>query len=171
MMRLLVVVCLVVGILGVAKPSVGYACSCDTPSAREMFEKSHAVFSGRVTDMKQGREESNWDRHVTFEVQNVWKGSEQTEQVVRTQPNSASCGVEFEKGRAYLVYAYEQDGHLETNLCTRTALYTRAFVDRLYLAEGKVVDERPKPWQGPDAILIGFYVVAVGLALFLRKRV
>lgn len=171
LIRLLLVVCIVVGIMGVVKPSVGYACSCEPQTAQGMFERAHVIFSGRVTDIKQGKEESNWDRFVTLEVSKIWKGQAQTEQVVRTQPHSAACGVEFETGRAYLVYAYEQDGHLQTNLCTRTGLYSQAYADRLYLGQGKLVDERREPWRGPDAALIGFYLIAVGLALFLRKRV
>ena len=65
---------------------------------------------------------------VTFDVSDVWKGVSEEPVAVYGQGPEASCGIDFERGESYLVYAYRSsgDGALETNLCDATKPLTEA---------------------------------------------
>nr|MBA3951825.1 hypothetical protein [Rubrobacter sp.] len=57
---------------------------------------------------------------VTFEVEEAWKGASEGSVVVYGQGPEPSCGIDFERGETYLVYAYRSDGYLGTDYCGRT---------------------------------------------------
>ncbi|MDQ4128217.1 MAG: hypothetical protein M3151_09775 [Actinomycetota bacterium] len=102
-----------------------YACSCaGTRDVGETFEGSDAVFSGKVV---KAEEEPPDDVDafpflgpVTFEVEEAWKGAPESGIVVYGQGPAVSCGIDFEKGETYLVYAHRTDGRLATDYCGRT---------------------------------------------------
>jgi hypothetical protein len=73
---------------------------------------------------------------VTFAVAQSWKGGDRSTIVVNTPASSASCGVEFVQGQEYLVYALENEGTLQTNLCSRTAQLGAAGEDLAVLGAG-----------------------------------
>jgi hypothetical protein len=73
---------------------------------------------------------------VTFAVARNWKGSDQSTIVVNTPASSASCGVDFVQGLEYLVYASENEGILQTNLCSRTTQLGAASEDLAVLGAG-----------------------------------
>lgn len=114
----------------VAKPEEVFACSCAGPLSAEKqvkdeLERKTAIFAGKVTKVTQPRQKiimSSADLvKVNFEVSKVWKGELQREAVVYTAMSSASCGIEnFQVGTEYLVSAYEDREHLETNICDLT---------------------------------------------------
>lgn len=109
------------------------ACRCiPPPSAKIALKKSAAVFAGKVVSI-----ESNVDSQrsrfniVKFQVSKNWKGGVAKTIVVTTPGHSAACGVRFDRGQSYLVYAYsskDQKGLL-TNICTRTKLLAQAKQD------------------------------------------
>jgi len=105
-MRYLFAVVVVVVIASV-RTSVA-ACTCGefggSPTAEEQFEVSHAVFSARVTGIEQPEDEH--DLVVTLSVSDCWKGSVAADVAVRTAATAAECGVDFQPGVDYLVYAY-----------------------------------------------------------------
>lgn len=102
--------------------SESFACSCAPPSqtTNDDFQKATAVFVGRVLDVQ--RKENAENITVKFTVQKYWKGKISNTVKVMTASNSAACGVNFEVGKDYLVYATENNGKLSTNLCSRTTL-------------------------------------------------
>lgn len=110
-------------LLGGPQAGEAYACSCaETRDVGETFEVSAAVFSGEVVKA----EEEPPDRGgrflgpVTFEVEETWKGAAENSVVVYGQGSEVSCGIDFERGETYLVYAGRTDGYLTTDYCGRT---------------------------------------------------
>jgi hypothetical protein len=61
---------------------------------------------------------------------------------IRTGMGGGDCGYSFERGRSYVVYAYQDKDGLVASLCTRTAPLERAQADLAYL--------RKLPDSGPD---------------------
>lgn len=99
--------------------AIGFAnaCSCIQQTDEEHFNMSDAVFYGKVIDVK-----DLWGEYkaVTFEKINERKGNLSNVIELKTADNSAMCGVEFIKGKEYLVYARFVDGKLFTGLCDGT---------------------------------------------------
>ena len=102
-----------------------YACSCaETRDVGETFERSDAVFSGKVVKIDEEPPDEvgpfPFLGPVTFEVEEAWKGASESDVVVYGQGPAVSCGINFEKGGTYLVYAHRTDGRLATDYCGRT---------------------------------------------------
>lgn len=105
-----------------------YACSCvGVPNAEEALRSSDAVFWGEAVGIERQNVTSSappFLGQVTFDVREVWKGVSDERVVVYGQGMEASCGLDFDKGETYLVFAYHVgkggDGPLETGLCTAT---------------------------------------------------
>ncbi len=110
-----------------------YACSCAGPwSTEESFRKADAVFSGEVADI--GRLPAQPDGSTTlrmpylnpvnFEVGEAWKGVSRNPVVVHGQGPEASCGIDFDEGEMYLVFAYHsreaENSPLQTDFCGAT---------------------------------------------------
>jgi hypothetical protein len=95
------------------------ACSCMMPGTPlESLEQSSAVFAGTVSSVEPS---SDLNIKVTFAVTESWKGATTTPLVISTGKDSAMCGFNFEQGKTYLVYAYDnEDGGLSAGLCSRT---------------------------------------------------
>lgn len=109
------------------------ACSCaGTWDTKEEFRRSDAVFSGEVVEVGELPAEQ-WNPKdpgmpllapVTFDVKGAWKGVAGDSVVVHGQGPGASCGLDFERGETYLVFAggagEDGDGPLQTGLCSST---------------------------------------------------
>ncbi|WP_078379186.1 hypothetical protein [Sutcliffiella halmapala] len=114
--------------------STSFACSCLPPgSPSQELDKSDAVFTGEVTGIK-GKYNSTVEAKIN--VKESWKGIDATEVTVYTANDSASCGIDFEVGKEYIIYAYLEDGNYTTYLCTRTAELSYAQEDIKELGEG-----------------------------------
>jgi hypothetical protein len=119
-----------------------YACSCaELDSVKEAFEGSSAVFSGKVVEIVDANKnksiQSSADSiKVLFEVEESWKGINQTQITVNTARSSDSCGYEFDLNKEYLVYANETNGTFNVSLCSRTTLLSLAEKDIQELGEG-----------------------------------
>jgi hypothetical protein len=115
--------------------SSSYACSCFPPGTpTEELEKSDAVFSGKVIDVKT----DDSTLRAKIRVKESWKGMDSKEVTLNTSIDSAGCGVNFETGKEYIVYAYQEDGKYITYLCSRTAELVHAQEDLKELGEGTI---------------------------------
>lgn len=129
------VLLLVPGLLFV-NPKRADACSCMRPPAPlTALEQATAVFAGKVTSINQTEA---YNLQITFQVSQTWKGEAEKTLVVDTPLNSAMCGIYFEIGEKYLVYAYGDENQLSTNLCSRTKLTSQAEEDLLMLGGGQL---------------------------------
>ncbi|MGE5701958.1 MAG: hypothetical protein ACM32O_05475 [Clostridia bacterium] len=159
-------------------PSSASACSCVAPPPpKEAREQASAVFAGTVKEVRS----TDYGKQVLFEVQTTWKAANQSQVFVSTGHDSASCGIEFQKGVSYLVYAhpdtyYANNGELATNLCTRTAPLADAQADLGELGQGSTPIETVQLEQsGSSTYLIGIGIAIVALLLIglvwrMRKR-
>ncbi len=101
------------------------ACSCvPHPPPLDALASVDAVFHGKVLELV---ESAGFQQTAHFEVSEVWKGSGKLRIEVVTPLGGAACGVFFQVGSDYIVYAFEGGGddRLRTNLCTRTRPYDR----------------------------------------------
>jgi len=114
--------------------NVAFACNCVPPRPPAAAIKSaDVVFSGTVTDISVS---GSFGKKVTFDVAKTWKGINSPTISVTTQANSAACGVGYEVGTLWLVYAYGKR-NLSTNLCSRTTRLQYAGEDLKVLGIGK----------------------------------
>jgi len=112
-----------------AQPAV--ACSCaPPPGAPSLVEQADAVFVGTVVARRDLPQQSPFlagDADWTFDVESVVKGPVgAAREVVRTHLSSPSCGIVFDLGARYIVYARRVDERLTTGLCSGTALAAQA---------------------------------------------
>lgn len=121
----------------------GYACSCDGPNTvKEELDFSSTVFSGKVVEIidenKNKSIQSSTDPiSVHFEVNEYWKGPNQSPITVYTVRNTESCGYEFELNQEYLVYANESNGEIQVNYCSKTTPLSLADKDLSELGKGE----------------------------------
>jgi hypothetical protein len=120
-------------------PDVASACSCaDTGPKTEADYKrwlqtySGVVFHGEVVRVEPGPNMVTAPdlpplatRKVTFTVERQWKGVRGREVVVTTPVNDGLCGVDFQKGRRYLVGVEMQGGTLHATLCSSGWMHTQ----------------------------------------------
>jgi len=124
-------------------PTSSYGCSCVQPGAPlGELDNSSVVFSGKVIEIvdvnKSMVSQSSADpMAVLFKVEDVWKGINQSQVLVYTERDSASCGFEFAVNEEYIVYAQEKNGELRVSLCSRTAILSEATMDLNDLGKGE----------------------------------
>jgi len=111
------------------------ACTCvdSINSPSNEFGFSSSVFSGRVLSMSVDTSSSLFPLRVTFQAIQTWKGTPTSLPTISTGLSSASCGVSFHIDSSYLVYAYQWQGKLTTDICRRTRLLSRAAEDIAFL--------------------------------------
>ena len=88
-------------------PTTSYACSCaQPPSVEDELERSQAVFSGKVLEVKEQKNFSGYmKKRVLIEVAETWKGVSESQVIITTGSGGGDCGYEFQVGQEYLVYA------------------------------------------------------------------
>ncbi len=122
MKRLLVAAVVAAGaLLGPASPAC--ACDCAPLTEAQAFEQADAVFAATLVrrDEPGGLIRSSTDPvTLTWTVDAVYKGDAGKVQQVMTAESSASCGLEAEVGKRYLVHADAVGGRLEASLCGGT---------------------------------------------------
>lgn len=181
---------LVVATVAVAlRPTCAYACSCLPPGTpAEERDKADAVFLGTVVAVNPSSGatmEGSDPVTVTFQTTTVWKGPVTQQVAVTTPGSSASCGVTFEPGTAYVVYASLNDGALSTTLCSRTTAVEHAADDIAMLGAGQPSVANPQPpttlpqtsagapLQGlgqMELLLIALSIFAIGLRIRFSSR-
>lgn len=162
-------------------PLMTSACSCAyLPSVEDEFERSKAVFSGKVVDIKERRSLKGYTtKSVLFEVTNTWKGVEQSQIIITTGQGGGDCGYNFIKGKEYLVYANESIMYgaksLVSTMCNRTNLLNASQEDLEVLREGKPPIEEVNLSGKQNGTQLYSWVavaVAIGIVVFflLNKR-
>ena len=156
-------------------PSITSACSCaELPSVEEEFERSQAVFSGKVVDVREKRSIKGYQtKSVLFEVTNTWKGVKQSQMIITTgQGGGGDCGFDFKEGQEYLVYANESTLYgaqsLASTICDRTNELSVLQEDLKILGEGQPpiedVDLTGKH-KGNQYYIWGAVVIVIGILL------
>jgi hypothetical protein len=131
-----------------ALPQTCFACSClAPPPPTEAAADAAAVFQSEVIRVEQVRGTTGAEhRRVTLRVSKVWKGNFTAELLVYTANDSAACGIAFQQGTEYVIYAGVSDGtdfsgtpanSLVTGLCDRTRPVTEAADDLATLGPGQ----------------------------------
>jgi hypothetical protein len=136
---------------------------------QEALELADAVFSGRVASVTRGGSGEFEALRVVFSVERVWKGPVASRLEVRTAPDSAACGFPFERGRAYVVYAYQGEGGLGASLCSRTNFVEVAGEDLAALGDGVVPPPQPSV-SNPWLLGLGILLVVLGGWITIRNR-
>lgn len=191
-------VCAALAVLGgllLAPPGPVWACSCAQPRSPAVAAgDAVAVFSGAVTSivdrgslnlpdvvrswLGQPHQTLGGDsRRVTLAVANSWKGVTETPVTIGTGNGNADCGFSFNVGGQYLVYAYDNQGQLVTNMCLRTAALSQASVDLTYLQTLPMLTVTP---AAPNRLLgvclagaaglVGLLALAGGAGWLWRRR-
>jgi hypothetical protein len=134
--------------LSLVAASTGWACSCAPPeSVSKAIEQASAVFAGRITRLEQVGEGFLQKKKATFAVEMAWKGADIRREVeVLTNLHSASCGLGFQVGQAWVIYAHQRPdrvgGGLGSNLCTRSRK----------LGDDQAKDEHERIELGPPTV-------------------
>ncbi|OMF38356.1 hypothetical protein BK133_02210 [Paenibacillus sp. FSL H8-0548] len=143
-MHLILLVCLTVSMMIILRPSHVYACSCaERLTVEAQLSRSDAVFAGRVLEVKNNRQSNgSMTKSARFEVSQTWKGSDDSQIIVHTGQGGGDCGIHFEEGQEYFVYAHPSTMYgdkelLVTIICDRTAKLSEANEDLAILGEGK----------------------------------
>jgi hypothetical protein len=138
-----------------------FACLCDgTPTVAEELKGATAIFSakyvggeyrkGIVNEFRRMEEEIDGKKVeyevlvLRFQVEKWWKGNLSSEVILVTDQTRASdgttsvgdCGLGFEKGKRYLIYAFGSEKELGTDACTRTKRLSKAEDDLKELGKG-----------------------------------
>ncbi|MBT2691655.1 hypothetical protein [Bacillus sp. ISL-55] len=153
-------------------PTVSHACKCVEPqSVEKELESSEAVFSGKIIDI---RTEKN-SRKILFEVEETWKGVSQTQIFLKDE--RSSCSLDFFKGESYLVYAYDFQDELTTNICDRTKELSGAGEDLAALGKGTMPTEEAdlknqlrNPVVRYSYIWLPLVSLLIVAAILIRKR-
>ncbi|HXG83603.1 MAG TPA: hypothetical protein VNI84_06210 [Pyrinomonadaceae bacterium] len=122
------------------------ACSCMSAGPPcQSFWNTDTVFSGQVVEIKDTpvKPAAKADdkqafvfptRTVRFAVGEYFRGTAEKSVEIETGMGGGDCGIAFENGQSYLVYAYrnKETGKLGTGICTRTQVLSKASEDLEY---------------------------------------
>lgn len=160
------------------QPFPASACSCaKPPDPLTAKDQAAAVFTGKVLQVNERTDWLRWlpfwDKperggfDVIFEVQSSWKGVDQTQVQIVTGGLGGGCGIPFQPGQEYLVYAsYWELNELETNICTRTVLKADAGEDLQVLGSGTVpVPSANLNWN--DDLTTVIVIISGGILFYL----
>jgi hypothetical protein len=153
-------------------PGTAAACSCSpAPPAPQAYASASAVFVATV--VSRSRLPDGGGTHwraayaVEFAVSNWFKGAGHDRVVVVTGEGGGDCGIPFEVGQTYLVYAFGSDP-LVAHRCSRTGLLADSVGDIQELERHQ--SNRSAQVVGVVGVLVAFAVgVACGRA-WRRRR-
>jgi hypothetical protein len=102
------------------------ACTClEPPSVADSKAASIAVFTGFPLTIESAEPEYRDMVWVTFQVTAIWKGAVTPQYAVLTGAHDGNCGIHFEPGTEWLVYAFPWDADPDpepfTHSCSRTS--------------------------------------------------
>ncbi len=125
-------------LLSLGISTAAFPCSCGPLSFDKAFGLAGTVFTGQVSSLKKGTQA--YSLVARLRVQKVFKGDVTAGSSTRlvTADSSAACGVTFQVGQSYLVWAgHLPTGEMETNLCTLTKPLADAAADLAWLAQSR----------------------------------
>lgn len=145
---------LFMGFMLVLAPGSLFACLCEgTATVDEEFKTATAVFAGKFigSEYRKGIKNEMVETHneisggkrdyemlvYKFMAKTWWKGAGTREVILisdhaRMSDGSeviSDCGLGFETGREYLIYAFGSGNDFGTGACTRTRRISRARID------------------------------------------
>ena len=124
----------------VAAPSGSHACSCTNPPDFTMaYDLSEAIFLGEVLGIESAAPAYPNEVWATLRVEGYWKNELPTVVRVRTGENEAICGLGFQVGQHWLMFADAWLDHYATHLCWRSHLYYEGDPDLALLGPVPVV--------------------------------
>jgi hypothetical protein len=159
-------------------PSTVNACSCGIQSVEREMERSDAVFSGMVVNVREarrpggilGREDLfQVSKEVHLQVKDTWKGVKEGHVIIRTGLWDGDCGIDFKVGTKYMVYAtnstmYGAKEALESTICNRTTELSNAKEDLEILGEGQPPSNRLYQVFGT------YLIIGIVLILIIKTR-
>lgn len=97
------------------------ACDCNENSYINI-ENADIVFVGKVIKIKEA--DVNKNNQIKFEIFSFNKGEQKKNKIIVGVPCLcvACCGISFERGKKYKVFAIYRANKLTTNLCSQTHL-------------------------------------------------
>ncbi len=159
-------------------------CLCLPARPKEAFNQATAVFSSEVATITPGPLEWQVSRffpylytypnslRVTFQVDEVWKGTPYQNLVVSTP--TYSCGYSFQVGKKFLVYASGSEDQLHTGLCSGTSFYSQSTASLAFLGRGQPAmvegSNAPLPLT-PEQVMLRFLGGCLGIMVVLLLAV
>jgi hypothetical protein len=142
-MKKIVFILLCIAALFVFVPENALACSCPTVGVvgleqelKWKLKQLQAVFSGKVIEIN--KIPQSRDVSVKIEIKEIWKGLLSKEVNIATPESPSACGVSFEIGKSYLVFAsHSAEGNLSTGLCLKNKELEKAAKELEILKKGK----------------------------------
>lgn len=105
-----------------------FGCSCMKSSINESFDKSDAIFIGKViaVDTTKYDFSSNLVYAYTFEITKDFKRKNKSDKFFTTiytplNYTAGGCGSTFSLDESYLIYGFRSEIGTITNICTRTS--------------------------------------------------
>jgi hypothetical protein len=92
----------------------GYSCRCNQLNIEDEIGAADLIFQGIPIDKKQIDSKMIYK----FSIEKVWKGNESDTISIKTGLGGPDCGMVFELGESYIVYA----NHFETSYCRRNEM-------------------------------------------------
>lgn len=146
--------------------SVVHACSCAQATETEQFDNAAAVFSGAVENVSN----DGWSRSVVFLVDEVMKGNIDENVTVTTGMGDSDCGFDFEVGKSYQIYAYEEGGKLGTNICSGTYSLVQEYEDPTTKTSDNDANQASKTITYAGLALVSFIGGSLVTWLLLKRR-
>ena len=101
-----------------------YACSClYSEFGFKDYQKSTYVIDGKI--VKITVDEEKLQKIITFQVRNTLKGNATKFIELRTEFNSAMCGLNVSKGDKWLLFVTEFNGSYHVGLCGNHVRYNK----------------------------------------------
>ena len=119
------------------------------------MNQSKYVFQGKLIKHEHAGNLLGGETVAYVKVDRIWKGLDQSEILLYT--NWSSCMFEFQDGKSYLFYAFENDGKPYVYNCGKTDFLEFATDDIKELGQGKI------PSQNVDLELKYFWVINYGV--------
>lgn len=158
----------------VTAPQPACACDCVPITPSEAEAEATVVFIGTATSLEGKQDGSPAPVTYVFTVEDVVKGSAGHTVSVQTNNGSAACGVDFQIGQRYEVYALDADGMPFVTQCGGTRLLpadTKLPAVALSEPTAQVIEEdSPMPVEGVIAALGIIAVLVVAIMLVSRNR-
>lgn len=141
-------------------PSTAFACRCAQFSVADQVESADLVVKGSIEDRDEGPPKvirSSADPVTyTVAVDEVLKGASGPVAKVESAADGASCGLEVQVGRSYVIFAHAgADGVYEANLCGGTSGARPGFVAQVAAITGAASgpdDSILPPTGGPPVV-------------------
>jgi antitoxin component YwqK of YwqJK toxin-antitoxin module len=134
----------------VASFGICQACSCIPPSPLSVkdFNETSVVFIGQVKQVKTLSNPDSYNQvEVLFEITQNFKGLSKVKEVkIYTASSSAACGITFQRGESWVLYANNFHGVLSTNLCTRSRRQSFAKKEDLAMLQSFAGQPQKRAW-------------------------